>query len=66
MRISEYIRKSMKKKKETYNQWLARVKKQQRHYPVFRGITLNQQALKSYYESGYTPVSALNDLLTVV
>jgi hypothetical protein len=52
--------------KQTFEQWLACVKKEQNHYPYLKGKKLNERALKSYYESGYTPVSALNDLLTLV
>ncbi len=50
---------------DCYEGWLMRVKKEQRHYPSFKGHDLNEEALKELFIEGKTPIDALNDLITL-
>ncbi len=49
---------------DCYEGWLLRVKKEQKHYPAFKGHDLNEVALKHLFVEGKTPIDALNDLMT--
>lgn len=55
-----------KNNKVDFNNWLQRVKKEQNNYPYLKGKNLDEKILESYYQSNYTPIDALNDLLTAV
>jgi hypothetical protein len=48
-----------------FEKWLVAVKKEQKHYPLFRAVELNRDLLKELFNENKTPVEALNDLSTV-
>lgn len=50
----------------TKEYWLNRIKEEQKNYPSLRGRDLNEQYLDALYKDGFSPIDALNALLTQV
>jgi hypothetical protein len=44
--------------------WLRQVKKEQKHYALFKGRELNPDMLQDLWQQGKSPINALNDLST--
>jgi hypothetical protein len=47
-----------------FNIWKRELRKQQLYYPALKFVKLNEDDLKHYHSEGYTPIDALNDMLT--
>jgi hypothetical protein len=55
-----------KRKDAHFQKWLKQIKKEQRHYKLFKGIEISESALRTLFDEGKSPIDALNDLSTVV
>jgi len=48
-----------------FTEWIKKVKKEQKHYPLFKGVDLDENQLLELFKMGKTPIDALNDLSTM-
>lgn len=49
-----------------FQDWLRKVKDEQKNYPLFNGIELDEAQLRDLWKQNKTPIDALNDLSTVL
>lgn len=50
----------------SFSQWKRELRKQQLYYESLKFKKLNQDAMSYYYDSGFTPIEACNDIITAV
>jgi hypothetical protein len=65
-RLYEREERWQKRKDAPFQKWLKRVKKEQKHYPALKGKEINEGCLRKCFNADLTPISALNDILTLI
>lgn len=60
--INDYLNNTNQEK--YFNEWLGKIKIQQRYYPILKNKKLNEDDLRIMFNRGITPIDALNALIT--